>query len=134
MDIFRRRHFTCISYSYLSEYSPPPSSFLLPTLFQNLSTTLSDEDFFMTKISTPPENPTTFYLPYYCPSAQDTCFKESHKVSRLIDKDSRYSEYLKNAGDTNLARIKIIVMLVNRILKSFKFYFLVLIFNIEQKV
>jgi hypothetical protein len=71
-SIFTQRHFTSTSYSHPSEYSPPSDIILLPTLFRNLPTTLSDEDIFMTKTSTPPETSTTFYLPYYCPSAQDT--------------------------------------------------------------
>jgi hypothetical protein len=71
-SIFIQRQFTNNSYSHSSEYSPPSDIILLPTLFQNLPTTLSDEDIFMTKTSTPPETSTAFYLPYYCPSAQDT--------------------------------------------------------------
>jgi hypothetical protein len=117
------RKFTTSSYSHPSEYSPPSDIILLPTLFQNLPTTLSDKDIFMTKTSIPPENSTAFYLPYYCPSAQDTCFKESHKVSRLIDKDSRYSEYFKNDGDTILARINIVVIVINKIIKKFQILF-----------
>jgi hypothetical protein len=72
----------------------------------------------MTKTSTLPENSATFYLPYYCPSAQDTRFKESQKVSRPADKDSRYSEYFKDAGDTILARIMITVIVINKIIKK----------------
>ena len=72
ISIFMQRKFTTSSYSHPSEYSPPSDIILLPTLFQNLPTTLSDKDIFMTKTSTPPENSTAFYLPYFCPSAQDT--------------------------------------------------------------
>jgi hypothetical protein len=94
--IFMPRQFTDSSYSHPSEYSPPSDIILLSTLFQNLPTTLSDIDIFMTKISAPPENSTTFYVPYYSPSAKDAQFKESRKVSRLTDKDSRYSEFFQD--------------------------------------
>jgi hypothetical protein len=106
-SIFRPRQFTDSSYSHPSEYSPPSNIILLPTLFRNLPTTLSDEDLFLTYISIPPENPTTFYLPYFCPSAQATRFKESHKVSRPSHQDKSESRIFKNDQDNDQVPVEI---------------------------
>jgi hypothetical protein len=59
-SIFMQRQLTSSSYSHLSEYFPPSDIILIPTLFQNLPTTLSDGDIFVTNTSTPPETSTTF--------------------------------------------------------------------------